>query len=163
MSERLVLRITFGAKSTKELEEAVMDLLGSLTADQSASIAMYRNSSLDVRIIADTGVKEYYGTDAYNLIEGFVDVTKMIGREDVRKERASYISVQYPPTDKHLTKTYMVPYAQVSIDGPAIGPGAKYTPHDYMAQEGPGFYPRHIDNYHYKPILDAKFRVSTII
>jgi hypothetical protein len=161
-SSEPILKLIFGGKSTPELEESVLDLLSYLSPEQSANVALYRNKSLNTKLIADTGVNEYYGTDAYELLQKYIDILGMSSKSAYHVEQASYTSVQYPPTDKHLMKTYMTPYAQVSSDAPSIGPGAKYEPHHYEAPEGPGFYPRWIETRHYKPILDAKFRVATI-
>ena len=162
MADSPILRVTFGSNSTSVIEDRVFQLLDRLSDEQCSIIRLFRDRNLPTDVQLDTGIAKYYGALALNTLASYVNLTYMLDQDQETANRRRYIHVQSPPTDKHLQKTILTPFAQVAHDGPAIGPGAKYNEPKYLPIEGPGFYPTWMEDRRLNTFRNEKTRIGTI-
>ncbi|MFA5091405.1 MAG: hypothetical protein WC483_02130 [Candidatus Paceibacterota bacterium] len=145
MATSSAIEVTFGARSSRQLEREVQCIVREIPGE---GIDLVRDKGLNcaIRVVIED-MTVYYGPQAIQYLRNLLDMVKENEADELSRhpqpnpdfEEAEREFIN-PASVNRLEKTRYAPFAQYSAVAPTIGHHYQYVPPTFLPEEGNGFY-----------------------
>lgn len=158
----VLIRVVFGSRSTRELEDQVLGFYESMTEEDRETMEFIRdprvNNHITVIVRPTFGARvdvtstlsegnvvdgidsdrasTYYGPEAMKFLQSYASTSSLVSEYEAPKRESLPTMAQYQRLqDDRFVKTIREPFAQCSTVGPTIGPDWQFGVHRYLPEE----------------------------